>query len=132
MDRLGSAGGARVAGSGGDQPPRQRRITFLAPALAREDRDERRESEHEAHDRPNEDCHDGDRQHEEGRRGGHDGAEPIDLDVAGVMDQPDAAPGEAGEDEVKRAQGELDKLTSSYVDKVDDHLKVKEAELLEV
>jgi ribosome recycling factor len=40
--------------------------------------------------------------------------------------------GEVGEDEVKRAQGELDKLTASYVDKVDDHLKVKEAELLEV
>lgn len=40
--------------------------------------------------------------------------------------------GEVGEDEVKRAQGELDKLTSSYVDKVDEALKHKEAELLEV
>lgn len=40
--------------------------------------------------------------------------------------------GEAGEDEVKRAEGELDALTKSYVDKIDTALATKEAELLDV
>lgn len=40
--------------------------------------------------------------------------------------------GEAGEDEVRRAEKELDDLTHRYVTSVDDHLKHKEAELLEV
>ena len=39
---------------------------------------------------------------------------------------------EAGEDEVRRAEGELQKLTDSYVAKVDELLKHKEAELLEI
>jgi ribosome recycling factor len=40
--------------------------------------------------------------------------------------------GEAGEDEGRRAVHELDELTKTYVDQVDDLLKTKEAELLEV
>jgi ribosome recycling factor len=40
--------------------------------------------------------------------------------------------GEAGEDDGRRAQGELDELTQGYVTQVDDALKKKEAELLEV
>ncbi|KWW99687.1 ribosome recycling factor [Carbonactinospora thermoautotrophica] len=40
--------------------------------------------------------------------------------------------GEAGEDEVRRAEKELDDLTHKYVAQVDDLLKHKEAELLEV
>ncbi len=40
--------------------------------------------------------------------------------------------GEAGEDEVRRAQRELDELTKTYVAQVDELLKHKEAELLEV
>jgi ribosome recycling factor len=40
--------------------------------------------------------------------------------------------GETGEDEGRRAEGELDKLTQAYVAQVDDLLKHKEAELLEV
>ncbi|WP_018353521.1 ribosome recycling factor [Longispora albida] len=40
--------------------------------------------------------------------------------------------GEAGEDEVKRAEKELDALTAKYVAQVDELLKHKEAELLEV
>lgn len=39
---------------------------------------------------------------------------------------------EAGEDEVRRAEGELQKLTDSYVAKIDELLKHKEAELLEI
>jgi ribosome recycling factor len=39
---------------------------------------------------------------------------------------------EAGEDEVRRAEGELQKLTDTYIAKIDDLLKHKEAELLEV
>lgn len=39
---------------------------------------------------------------------------------------------EAGEDEVRRAEGELQKLTDAYVAKVDELLKHKEAELLEI
>jgi ribosome recycling factor len=40
--------------------------------------------------------------------------------------------GEAGEDEVHRAEAELDKLTHRYTDGVDDAVKAKEAELLEI
>jgi len=40
--------------------------------------------------------------------------------------------GEAGEDDGRRAQGELDELTHTYVAQVDELLKHKEAELLEV
>jgi ribosome recycling factor len=40
--------------------------------------------------------------------------------------------GEAGEDEGRRAEGELDKITHTYVSQVDELLKHKEAELLEV
>lgn len=40
--------------------------------------------------------------------------------------------GESGEDEVRRAEGELEKVTAKYVASVDDLVKVKEAELLEV
>lgn len=40
--------------------------------------------------------------------------------------------GEAGEDEVARAEKELQNLTDSYVAQVDDLVKHKEAELLEV
>lgn len=40
--------------------------------------------------------------------------------------------GEAGEDEVKRAEKELDATTSRYVGMVDELVKHKEAELLEV
>lgn len=39
---------------------------------------------------------------------------------------------EVGEDEVSRAEKELDTLTKAHVDAVDDALKRKEAELLEV
>jgi ribosome recycling factor len=40
--------------------------------------------------------------------------------------------GEAGEDEVRRAERELEDLTHTYVSQVDELLKHKEAELLEV
>jgi ribosome recycling factor len=40
--------------------------------------------------------------------------------------------GDAGEDEVRRAERELDDLTHNYVSQVDELLKHKEAELLEV
>ena len=40
--------------------------------------------------------------------------------------------GEAGEDEVRRSERELDELTHTYVGQVDELLKNKEAELLEV
>lgn len=40
--------------------------------------------------------------------------------------------GEAGEDEVRRAERELDETTAKYVAQVDELLKHKEAELLEV
>jgi ribosome recycling factor len=40
--------------------------------------------------------------------------------------------GEAGEDEVARAEKELDKLTKSHVDQIDQLLSSKESELLEV
>ena len=40
--------------------------------------------------------------------------------------------GDAGEDDVRRAERELDELTQKYVSQVDELLKHKEAELLEV
>jgi ribosome recycling factor len=40
--------------------------------------------------------------------------------------------GDAGEDDGRRAEGELDKVTQTYVAQVDELLKHKEAELLEV
>lgn len=40
--------------------------------------------------------------------------------------------GEAGEDEVERAEKELDALTKRYVEQVDNALAAKESELLEV
>ena len=40
--------------------------------------------------------------------------------------------GEAGEDDVARAEKELEKLTHGYVDQVDEALRHKESELLEV
>jgi len=43
-----------------------------------------------------------------------------------------AKDGEAGEDEVRRAEVELDKLTSRYTGHVDEHVRAKEAELLEI
>jgi ribosome recycling factor len=43
-----------------------------------------------------------------------------------------ARDGEVGEDDVRRAEGELDKLTSKYTHHVDEAVKAKEAELLEV
>jgi ribosome recycling factor len=43
-----------------------------------------------------------------------------------------ARDGETGEDEVSRAEKELEKTTAAYVHQVDDLLKHKEAELLEV
>ena len=43
-----------------------------------------------------------------------------------------ARDGEAGEDDVRRAEKELDELTHKYTGHVDDLLKAKEAELLEV
>lgn len=49
-----------------------------------------------------------------------------------VKDELDALKGEVGEDEVARGEKELDALTKSFVEKIDDALKVKETELLEV
>jgi ribosome recycling factor len=43
-----------------------------------------------------------------------------------------ARDGEVGEDDVTRAEKQLEALTRTYVDQVDDLLKHKEAELLEV
>ena len=40
--------------------------------------------------------------------------------------------GEAGEDEVSRAEKELDKTTAGYVHQIDELVKHKESELLEV
>ncbi len=40
--------------------------------------------------------------------------------------------GETGEDDVHRAEGELEKMTHTYTDRVDEAVKAKETELLEV
>ena len=47
-------------------------------------------------------------------------------------DDIDALKGEVGEDELARAEKELDSLTRAHVDAIDEALKRKEAELLEV
>lgn len=49
-----------------------------------------------------------------------------------AKDDLDALKSEVGEDDVARGERELDALTKSHVDLVDDALKRKEAELLEV
>ena len=49
-----------------------------------------------------------------------------------AKDDLDALKGEVGDDEVSRAEKELEQLTKSNVDAIDDALKRKEAELLEV
>ena len=43
-----------------------------------------------------------------------------------------AKDGEAGEDEVSRAEKELESVTSTYVTKIDDMVKAKETELLDI
>ena len=43
-----------------------------------------------------------------------------------------ARDGETGEDDVRRAEGELDKLTHRCTDSVDEAVRAKEAELLEI
>lgn len=47
-------------------------------------------------------------------------------------DELDALKGEVGDDEVARAEKELEAITRSHVDAIDEALKRKEAELLEV
>lgn len=49
-----------------------------------------------------------------------------------AKDDLDALTSEVGEDEVRRAEKELEALTKSHVDQIDDALRRKEAELLEV
>ena len=50
------------------------------------------------------------------------------MDALGKL----AKDGDAGEDDVRRAEKELEETTARYVGSVDDLLKSKEAELLEV
>jgi ribosome recycling factor len=49
-----------------------------------------------------------------------------------AKDDLDALKSEVGDDEVSRAEKELESVTKTYVDAIDDALKRKEAELLEV
>lgn len=49
-----------------------------------------------------------------------------------AKDQLEALKSEVGEDEVARGEKELENITKQYVEQVDDALKRKEAELLEV
>ena len=49
-----------------------------------------------------------------------------------TKDELDALSGEIGDDEIARGEKELDALTRAHVDAIDDALKRKEAELLEV
>lgn len=49
-----------------------------------------------------------------------------------AKDELDALKSELGEDEVSRAEKELETLTKQFIDQVDEALKRKEAELLEV
>ena len=62
--------------------------------------------------------------------------EDAKVQVRGIRrkakDQLDALKNEVGEDEIARGEKELDALTRQYVDAIDDALKRKEAELLEV
>lgn len=63
-------------------------------------------------------------------------AEDAKVHVRGIRrkmkDDLDALKSDVGEDELVRAEKELDALTRSHVDEIDDALKRKEAELLEV
>ena len=63
-------------------------------------------------------------------------AEDARVHVRGIRrkakDDLDALKNEVGEDELGRAEKELDTLTRTHVDLIDDALKRKEAELLEV
>ncbi len=47
-------------------------------------------------------------------------------------DSLDVLKSEVGEDELARAEKELDSITKQFIDKIDESLKLKEAELLEV
>ena len=49
-----------------------------------------------------------------------------------AKDDLDALKSEVGDDDVARAEKELEALTKRHVDAIDDALKRKEAELLEV
>lgn len=49
-----------------------------------------------------------------------------------AKDELDALKSEVGDDEVGRAEKELEQLTKSHVDGIDDALKRKEVELLEI
>jgi ribosome recycling factor len=49
-----------------------------------------------------------------------------------AKDELDALKSEVGDDEVTRAEKELEQLTKSHVDAIDDALKRKEVELLEI
>jgi len=49
-----------------------------------------------------------------------------------AKDDLDALKSDVGEDELVRAEKELDGITRTHVDQIDDALKRKEAELLEV
>lgn len=49
-----------------------------------------------------------------------------------AKDDLDALTGEVGDDEISRAEKELEALTKRHVDQIDESLKRKEAELLEV
>ena len=44
----------------------------------------------------------------------------------------EALEGEISDDDIARAEKELDKITKQYVDRIDEALKAKEADLLEV
>ena len=63
-------------------------------------------------------------------------AEDARVAIRGVRrsgkDDLDALKGEVGEDEVTRAEKELEALTKQYIEQIDEALKRKEAELLEV
>jgi len=63
-------------------------------------------------------------------------AEDSKVQVRGIRrkakDELDALKAEVGEDEIARGEKELDALTRQHVDAIDDALKRKEAELLEV
>lgn len=48
------------------------------------------------------------------------------------MDELDALKSEVGEDEVSRAEKEIEALTKQFIEQIDEALKRKEAELLEV
>ncbi len=49
-----------------------------------------------------------------------------------AKDELDALKSEVGEDDLVRAEKELDAVTRAHVDEIDEALKRKEAELLEV